>query len=149
MSDISSFAEWETDNRPLDQEGVSQEAQRRRELREDLKMDLEMDSSNDGEHSSRASVILNGEPQMGGERAGYGFREVFTQDDESHISDEELADEDAEDGGAELELVSSTLGKIGWRFEKAEDEVELDGSLEPSLTQTDIDNLVSQSLSCR
>jgi hypothetical protein len=112
MSDLSSFADWEAHNRSLEQEQVSQEAQRQRELGD---LGMGMDSSNDERNYASYSASDN-EQEVEERHVGYGVREVFAQVDEVGSLDGESEEDGGEVmGGAEMELVSSTMGKIGWR----------------------------------
>lgn len=101
MSDISSFAEWEAHNRVLAQEQISQEEQRLRKLRDHaLDMsEMAVDSSNDG----RSDIV----DESGDE--GVKDRDVV-------MREEDIETEDEDEGGAELELVSGTMLRAGWRF---------------------------------
>ena len=121
MSDISSFAAWEHRNRTLEQEELSQEVQRLREIG----AMGERDSSNDP-YSEEGDERDEGE-EGGGE---YGVREIFEHDSLEDEAGSER-ENDGDNGSADVEGPGHALPRLLERVGR----VRIDGRSEiPSST---------------
>jgi len=95
-SDISEFATWEAANRTLEEEEISQEAQR---VRECTAMGRDMGDSSNDERSSDGSES-EGEGPLAGKgvvRRDFGVREVFLDRITTREKEEEESEEESEE----------------------------------------------------
>jgi hypothetical protein len=102
MSSISSFADWERRNRTLEQEEVSQEVQRLREIgimgKRDSSNDLSSEEEDEGDEGEEG----------GGE---YGVREVFEHNSWGDEA-ESVRESDGDNGSSDVEEPVLTLPRL-------------------------------------